>query len=147
LFQASNQRSTITIITSKEDIVFVDILLFHRIFQVNMSKILQNNLLFSHSQIFTTFHHQKIFSYSTRKAICRHPGCGPIFGRSHDIYASNRFDQNTHSYKYFPYSYSVETGKGNITFIENLNFSKNEINVFMLLIKTILMKIIIFFLC
>jgi hypothetical protein len=53
-------------------------------------------------------------------------------------------DQNTSSHIYFPDSYSDTTGKGNITFTENFDFKTNEINVFMFLIKTILMKIISF---
>jgi hypothetical protein len=34
---------------------------------VNMSKILQNNILFSHSQILTKFHHQNILLFNQKK--------------------------------------------------------------------------------
>jgi hypothetical protein len=42
----------------------------------------------------------------------------------------NQFDQNTSSHTNFSDSYSDTTGKGNITLTENLDFSTNEINVF-----------------
>jgi hypothetical protein len=48
----------------KNDIILVDILLFHGILQMNMFKILTSNLLFLRLKILTTFHHQNIISFN-----------------------------------------------------------------------------------
>lgn len=57
------------------------------------------------------------------------PACCAAFGMT-DIYVSNSSSQNMESCTNFPHSFVDTTGKGNLTFTGNYNFSSAEIEVY-----------------
>jgi hypothetical protein len=65
-----------------------------------------------------------------QNSIYCHPSYGPTFGGGHDIYVYDQSNSNSNSYTNFPNGYSDSTGKGNVTFTGQLNFTSQEIEVF-----------------
>jgi hypothetical protein len=121
--KCDDKRSIITIITSKEGFYFVG---YTSLSWNSSNQFVQDSSKKSFIFSLTNPHSIPLLKYlliQPEKAILCHPDFSHTFGCSRDICLSDQSDQNTSSGKGFSYSYSDITGKENIIFTGNNNFS------------------------